>query len=254
MPIYFLSSRHPQATETHRRLDLLCFAVGVLCRRVLYDSIPPSFVRESRNFVNGFFQLFRGEIVANRAEDNTLLDMVVELRECIRNAARLTVRIVQESYIAGDDYSDVDTLYQTVHEYNAEKVVFPESDAGWTHAIKQDAPTLLSMRRRDNESTRVTEHSFVRLNMRYTKFRAIKLNREGVRAMWAAQQQELIYIGNRNEERGSIQQMRSTARNLVTQACDLPVGYPIYVSGLVTSYASTPTPLHTDAWAKRVRG
>jgi len=33
----------------------------------------------------------------------------------------------------------------------------------------------------------------------------IKMNRECVRGLWAGQQQELVYLRNRNPERGSIQ-------------------------------------------------
>jgi hypothetical protein len=66
----------------------------------------------------------------------------------------------------------------------------------------------------------------------------IKLNREGVRGLWAGQVQELVFLGNTNAERGSIQQMKTVVRNLVNQSCDFPVGYPIYVSPLTTSYSS----------------
>lgn len=43
-------------------------------------------------------------------------------------------------------------------------------------------------------------------------FRVIKLNRECVRAFWAGQQQELIFLRNRNPERGSIQNARQVLR------------------------------------------
>ena len=43
-----------------------------------------------------------------------------------------------------------------------------------------------------------------RLQLSFT-FRVIKLNRECVRGLWAGQQQELIFLRNRNPERGSIQ-------------------------------------------------
>jgi len=43
------------------------------------------------------------------------------------------------------------------------------------------------------------------LNKRYLSFRVIKMNRECVRGLWAGQQQELVYLRNRNPERGSIQ-------------------------------------------------
>lgn len=49
------------------------------------------------------------------------------------------------------------------------------------------------------------EYKIIMLNKRYLSFRVIKINRECVRGLWAGQQQELVYLRNRNPERGSIQ-------------------------------------------------
>lgn len=77
------------------------------------------------------------------------------------------------------------------------------------------------------------------LNKRYLSFRVIKLNKECVRGLWAGQQQELVYFRNRNPERGSIQNAKQALRNIINSSCDQPIGYPIYVSPLTTSYAET---------------
>ena len=66
-----------------------------------------------------------------------------------------------------------------------------------------------------------------------------QVNRECVRGLWAGQQQELIYLRNRNPERGSIQNAKQALRNMINSSCDQPIGYPIYVSPLTTSYSST---------------
>ena len=63
--------------------------------------------------------------------------------------------------------------------------------------------------------------------------------RECVRGLWAGQQQELVYLRNRNPERGSIQNAKQALRNMINSSCDQPIGYPIYVSPLTTSYAHT---------------
>lgn len=46
------------------------------------------------------------------------------------------------------------------------------------------------------------EYKIIMLNKRYLSFRVIKVNRECVRGLWAGQQQELVYLRNRNPERG----------------------------------------------------
>lgn len=65
------------------------------------------------------------------------------------------------------------------------------------------------------------------------------MNRECVRGLWAGQQQELIFLRNRNPERGSIQNNKQVLRNLINSSCDQPLGYPMYVSPLTTSYLGT---------------
>lgn len=108
------------------------------------------------------------------------------------------------------------------------------------------------------------EYKVIMLNKRFLSFRVIKMNRECVRGLWAGQQQELVgrerlkkhndglktlntikfiflkvYLRNRNPERGSIQNAKQALRNIINSSCDQPIGYPIYVSPLTTSYAET---------------
>lgn len=51
-----------------------------------------------------------------------------------------------------------------------------------------------------------------------------------MRGLWAGQQQELVFLRNRNPERGSIQNSKQALRNMVNSSCDQPLGYPMYVS------------------------
>lgn len=83
------------------------------------------------------------------------------------------------------------------------------------------------------------EYKIIMLNKRHLTFRVIKINKECVRGLWAGQQQELVYLRNRNPERGSIQNAKQVLRNIINSSCDQPIGYPIYVSPLTTSYAET---------------
>ena len=62
------------------------------------------------------------------------------------------------------------------------------------------------------------------------------MNRECVRSLWTSQQHELIFLRNSDSERGSIQNHKPTLRNMINSSMDLPIGYPIYVSPLQTSF------------------
>lgn len=67
----------------------------------------------------------------------------------------------------------------------------------------------------------------------------LQVNKECVRGLWAGQQQELVFLRNRNPERGSIQNAKQALRNMINSSCDQPIGYPIYVSPLTTSYCNS---------------
>ena len=47
---------------------------------------------------------------------------------------------------------------------------------------------------------------------------------------------------NSDSERGSIQNHKATLRNMINSSMDLPIGYPIYVSPLQTSFLDRHTP------------
>ena len=70
-------------------------------------------------------------------------------------------------------------------------------------------------------------------------FFLFQLNSECVRGFWAGQLREQIFLRNKNAERGSIQHAKHVLRNLINSSCDQPVGYPIYVSPLITSFAES---------------
>lgn len=89
---------------------------------------------------------------------------------------------------------------------------FITGDPAWRQAVLSGAPSLLALRHVVDDGA--DEYKIIMLNKRHISFRVIKLNRECVRGLWAGQQQELIFLRNRNPERGSIQnakQARITA-------------------------------------------
>lgn len=126
-----------------------------------------------------------------------------------------------------------------MEEYQDTIVCCHEGDPRWRRSILRQTPNLLSLRKTtDPNHPEHIDFSVLGLTLRYMKFRVVKVNRESVRGLWAGQVQEITFLGNTNAERGSIQQLRTVLRNLVNQSCDFPVGYPIYVSPLATSYSS----------------
>ena len=120
------------------------------------------------------------------------------------------------------------------------------------------------------EDSYIHPYKIIRLTSKFIKFRVIKvwmerimnnvyqcatsflpslpppplsqMNRECVRGLWSSQQHELIFLRNSDSERGSIQNHKASLRNMVNSSMDLPIGYPIYVSPLQTSFVDRHMP------------
>lgn len=75
-----------------------------------------------------------------------------------------------------------------------------EGDPLWRKSVLKGVKQLMALRHVMEDGT--DEYRLIRLTKRFLSFRVIKLNRECVRGLWAGQQQELIYLRNRNPERG----------------------------------------------------
>ncbi len=73
----------------------------------------------------------------------------------------------------------------------------------------------------------IDEYRIVMLDRRHLSFRIVKVSKECVRGFWASQQHELIFLRNRNPERGSIQNAKQVLRNMINSSSDQPIGKKI---------------------------
>lgn len=178
---------------------------------------------------------------------------------------------LQDHFTSPDEYEDPTVLYDAITANEEKMLISHEGDPVWRSAILANMPSLLALRHIMDDGS--DEYKIIMLNKRFLSFRVIKVNahhspelvspagfcspstilspptllsplccplqvnRECVRGLWAGQQQELVFLRNRNPERGSIQNAKQALRNMINSSCDQPIGYPIYVSPLTTSYA-----------------
>lgn len=174
------------------------------------------------------------------------------------------VCFLQDHFTSPDEYEDPMVLYDAITANEEKMLISHEGDPVWRSAILANMPSLLALRHIMDDGS--DEYKIIMLNKRFLSFRVIKVsalavvelhhvswcsglletylaarvlqvNRECVRGLWAGQQQELVFLRNRNPERGSIQNAKQALRNMINSSCDQPIGYPIYVSPLTTSYA-----------------
>jgi hypothetical protein len=158
------------------------------------------------------------------------------LDNVVTPAIKASLRLHQ-AHLAAEGIDDVESLWEALCRYEAELVICREDSPQWREAITRHPPVkqLLSFRKqRDLQAGDI--FFVVLLTLHNQPFTLTRLNRECVRGFWAGQQQELVYLGSTDSERGSIQQLTTVLRNIINQACDPPVGYPVFVSEVATSY------------------
>ncbi|CAG9859942.1 unnamed protein product [Phyllotreta striolata] len=236
--IKYCVERHEQCIEAHLNgsLTLLCFALSLLGRRTL-GTASHNTASGVEFFLNGLHALFKGDFRISCARDEWIFTDVDLLKSVVAPGIKMSLKLHQDHFMSPEEYKEHAALYEAICKHQEELVISHEGDPVWRQGVLSGAPSLLTLRHVLDEGS--DEYKIIMLNKRYLSFRVIKLNKECVRGLWAGQQQELVYFRNRNPERGSIQNAKQALRNIINSSCDQPIGYPIYVSPLTTSFAET---------------
>ncbi|XP_059159298.1 pecanex-like protein 1 isoform X2 [Physella acuta] len=223
-------------------LVTLSYALSLLGRRALSAASHNS-ARHQKYMLNvdfflfGLHALFKGDFRIQSQRDEWVFADMDMMRRVVAPAVRMSLKLHQDHFTSPDEYDDSQVLYDAITEHENTMVISHEADPAWRNAVLSNVPSLLALRHVFDEGS--DEYKIIMLNKRYLSFRVVKVNRECVRGLWAGQQQELIFLRNRNPERGSIQNAKQALRNMINSSCDQPIGYPIYVSPLTTSYSTT---------------
>lgn len=236
--LQFCIARSGKSLE-HDRNSLvvsLCFSLSLLARRALGTASHNSFSSSVDLLLYGLHALFKGDFRITCVRDEWVFQDMELLRRVVAPSVRMALKLHQDHFLSAE-YDDHATLYDAISNYEKNLVISHEADPAWRNAVLSSVPSLLALRHVFDDSS--DDYKIIMLNKRQLSFRVIKVNRECVRGLWAGQQQELVYLRNRNPERGSIQNARQALRNIINSSCDQPIGYPIYVSPLTTSFLET---------------
>uniref|UniRef100_A0A670JSN9 Pecanex-like protein n=1 Tax=Podarcis muralis TaxID=64176 RepID=A0A670JSN9_PODMU len=236
--IQYCASRRekPVDREWNSPLVTLCFGLCILGRRAL-GTASHSMSASLEPFLYGLHALFKGDFRITSPRDEWVFADMDLLHHVVAPGVRMSLKLHQDHFTSPDEYDDPAVLYDAIRSNEEKMVISHEGDPAWRSAILTNTPALLALRHVMDDAS--DEYKIIMLNKRYLGFRVIKVNRECVRGLWAGQQQELVFLRNRNPERGSIQNAKQALRNMINSSCDQPIGYPIYVSPLTTSYAGS---------------
>ncbi|XP_073776281.1 pecanex-like protein 1 isoform X8 [Danio rerio] len=236
--IQYCNSRRekPLDSEKDSLLVLLCYGLCVLGRRAL-GTASHHMSSNLESFLYGLHALFKGDFRISSVRDEWIFTDMELLRKVVVPGIRMSLKLHQDHFTSPDEYEESSVLFEAISSHEQTLVIAHEGDPAWRNAVLSNSPSLLALRHVLDEGT--NEYKIIMLNRRYLSFRVIKVNKECVRGLWAGQQQELVFLRNRNPERGSIQNAKQALRNMINSSCDQPIGYPIYVSPLTTSYCNT---------------
>uniref|UniRef100_A0A8C7ZFU8 Pecanex-like protein n=1 Tax=Oryzias sinensis TaxID=183150 RepID=A0A8C7ZFU8_9TELE len=234
--IQYCNSRRqtPVPYERDSPLVNLCFGLCILGRRAL-GTASHSMSASLEPFLYGLHALFKGDFRITSPRDEWVFADMDLLNRVVAPGVRMSLKLHQDHFTSPDEYEDPMVLYDAITANEEKMLISHEGDPVWRSAILANMPSLLALRHIMDDGS--DEYKIIMLNKRFLSFRVIKVNRECVRGLWAGQQQELVFLRNRNPERGSIQNAKQALRNMINSSCDQPIGYPIYVSPLTTSYA-----------------
>uniref|UniRef100_A0A8C2UVY6 Pecanex-like protein n=1 Tax=Chinchilla lanigera TaxID=34839 RepID=A0A8C2UVY6_CHILA len=216
-------------------LVTLSFALCILGRRAL-GTAAHNMAMSLDSFLYGLHALFKGDFRITARDEWVFADMDL-LHKVVAPAVRMSLKLHQDQFTCPDEYEDPAVLYGAIQSFEQKVVICHEADPAWRGAVLSNREELLTLRHVVDEGT--DEYKVIMLHRGFLSFKVIKVNKECVRGLWAGQQQELIFLRNRNPERGSIQNNKQVLRNLINSSCDQPLGYPMYVSPLTTSYLGT---------------
>ncbi|XP_069065060.1 pecanex-like protein 1 isoform X2 [Pleurodeles waltl] len=236
--IEYCSSRREKQldADANSTLVTLCYGLCVLGRRAL-GTASHHMSSNLESFLYGLHALFKGDFRISSVRDEWIFADMELLRKVVVPGIRMSLKLHQDHFTSPDEYDDPAVLYEAIMSHEENLVIAHEGDPAWRNAVLSNSPSLLALRHVMDDGT--NEYKIIMLNKRYLSFRVIKVNKECVRGLWAGQQQELVFLRNRNPERGSIQNAKQALRNMINSSCDQPIGYPIYVSPLTTSYADS---------------
>nr|XP_045010585.1 pecanex-like protein 1 isoform X3 [Jaculus jaculus] len=236
--IEYCSSRRAKPLDVDKDSSLvtLCYGLCVLGRRAL-GTASHHMSSNLESFLYGLHALFKGDFRISSIRDEWIFADMELLRKVVVPGIRMSIKLHQDHFTSPDEYDDPTVLYEAIVSHEKNLVIAHEGDPAWRSAVLANSPSLLALRHVMDDGT--NEYKIIMLNRRYLSFRVIKVNKECVRGLWAGQQQELVFLRNRNPERGSIQNAKQALRNMINSSCDQPIGYPIFVSPLTTSYADS---------------
>ncbi|XP_063688520.1 pecanex-like protein 4 [Bolinopsis microptera] len=149
-----------------------------------------------------------------------------ELKRLLITSYRFAVKLSIDETVFGDNET-LEEYFDSMLALERDWYIGLETDPAWQKSLEESKQFVFTLGFNK-------EGVYASRTLSLTKLPMLtgQLNSENVRSIWSALSLELLYLTNDDEERYSIQAHPNILRNIVTQSADLPLGYPVYSSGL----------------------
>eukprot|EP00753_Platysulcus_tardus_P018177 PLAT6760.2.p1 GENE.PLAT6760.2~~PLAT6760.2.p1 ORF type:complete len:1178 (+),score=446.54 PLAT6760.2:49-3582(+) len=172
-------------------------------------------------------RLYNGEVPSSPAA--RWLQAQPELCKHAAHAFRLATkaaidRLVMADMDLPDGGEEAEELLSELHDLDSDWHL-GSRDAEWDKQVKAEKQFLFALRRGDEGVEGML------LSLREQTATVGSLDGTVLRSIWSGLATELLYFTNDDEERYSIQAHKTLLRNMIVQAAEPPLGYPVYGSG-----------------------
>ncbi|XP_026307093.1 pecanex-like protein 2, partial [Piliocolobus tephrosceles] len=145
-------------------------------------------------------------------------------------------------------YEDPAVLYEAIQSFKKKVVICHEGDPAWRGAVLSNKEELLTLWHVVDEGA--DEYKVITLHRSFLSFKVIKRNvlegalagkltRNASEDFGLDSSRSSYFLATAIQSTAASRTNKQVLQNLINSSCDQPLGYPMYVSPLTTSYLGT---------------
>ncbi|XP_077553861.1 pecanex-like protein 4 [Haemaphysalis longicornis] len=208
--------KESEEATSSRRLFLQYSGLVALCLGLL---LPTDRSLQPGDVVAGFCG-DKLRVAASTARECRLVESVIR-------GWRYSTKLCLDHVLVGPAGGDRGLLEQLDELSSGWHLDSGQQTPAWQEAVRAETPHLLSLHYDPVQE----EYRSERLSLGRHLLSLGRLSAQAVQSIWASLSLELFYLANDDDERYSIQADPTLLRNLIVQAADPPLGYPLFNSG-----------------------
>ena len=169
----------------------------------------------------------------SKYDDGCYKKLPKKIQNLITDSSRIGMLLISlaSADLLGDAYlTNFIELKKMIENCEEDYICGSVSDKKFSLAFEEGTKTLISIARRRGNPV------FIKFTPQLTKWDVFSIKRECVLAFWANEARSQLFFGEDSPERDNVQTNAITLSNMILQSCNLPIGYPGFISPILDSY------------------